>query len=57
MANKLLTKSIYIVALSYPVIPKFKARVRTQISAAHTVQPIDKIVNAFTEVGNYMNVI
>ena len=57
MANRLLTKGIYVVAFSYPVFPKLKARIRTQIFAAHTVQQIDKTVNAFTEVGNYMNII
>ena len=57
MADKLLNKGIYVVAFSYPVVPKGLARIRTQMSAAHTVKQIDKTVTAFIEVGKDMGVI
>ncbi len=57
MAEKLLHKGIYVVAFSYPVVPKGLARIRTQMSAAHTPEQIDKTVTAFIEVGKEMGVI
>ncbi|MFZ9034803.1 MAG: glycine C-acetyltransferase [Francisellaceae bacterium] len=57
MAEKLLTKGIYVIAFSYPVVPKGKARIRTQMSAAHTVEQIDKTIAAFIKVGTEMGVI
>ncbi|WP_395946083.1 glycine C-acetyltransferase [Caedibacter taeniospiralis] len=57
MAEKLLHKDIYVVAFSYPVVAKGLARIRTQMSAAHTLQQIDKTVTAFIEVGKEMGVI
>lgn len=55
MADRLLTKGIYVVGFYYPVVPKGKARIRTQISAAHSIEDIDKAVDAFVEVKNEMN--
>ncbi|WP_192483044.1 MULTISPECIES: glycine C-acetyltransferase [Cysteiniphilum] len=57
MAEKLLEKGIYVIAFSYPVVPKGLARIRTQMSAAHTLEQIDRTVQAFTEVGKEMGII
>lgn len=51
MADKLLTKGIYVIGFFYPVVPKDKARIRVQLSAAHTREHLDKAIAAFTEVG------
>ncbi|MFJ1351266.1 glycine C-acetyltransferase [Capnocytophaga canimorsus] len=57
MADKLLEKGIYVIGFFYPVVPKGKARIRVQLSAAHTQQHIDKAIKAFTEVGKELGVI
>ncbi|MBL0014562.1 MAG: glycine C-acetyltransferase [Flavobacterium sp.] len=57
MANELLKKGIYVVGFFFPVVPKDKARIRVQLSAAHTKEHIDKAVLAFTEVGKMLNVL
>lgn len=57
MAEKLLERGIYVVGFSFPVVPKGKARIRTQMSAAHSIEQIDKAVNAFVEVGKELGVI
>ncbi|WP_163835758.1 glycine C-acetyltransferase [Spartinivicinus ruber] len=57
MADMMLEKGIYVVGFSYPVVPKGQARIRTQISAGHTKQHIDKAVAAFIEVGKALNII
>ncbi|MGQ8364185.1 glycine C-acetyltransferase [Glaciecola sp. 1036] len=57
MADKLLEKGIYVIGFSFPVVPKGKARIRTQMSAAHSIEQIDKAVDAFIEVGREMGVI
>lgn len=49
-ARKMMEKGVYVVAFSYPVVPKGKARIRTQLSAAHTKEDIDFIVKCFKEV-------
>ena len=49
MAKAMLKKGIYVVAFSYPVVPQGKARIRVQISAAHTKQDLDKAIGAFIE--------
>ncbi|XP_043285331.1 2-amino-3-ketobutyrate coenzyme A ligase, mitochondrial [Venturia canescens] len=56
-ADKMLRKGIYVIGFSYPVVPKGKARIRVQISAAHTKDDIDLAVNAFIEVGKELGVI
>lgn len=45
------------IGFSFPVVPKGKARIRVQISAAHTEQQVDQCVDAFIEVGRQLNVI
>ncbi|WP_242158672.1 glycine C-acetyltransferase [Aestuariivivens sediminis] len=57
MANKLLEEGIYVIGFFYPVVPKGKARIRVQLSAAHTTDHIDKAVDAFVKVGKELNVI
>jgi glycine C-acetyltransferase len=50
MAEKLLEKGVYVIGFYFPVVPKGKARIRTQISAAHSIFDIDFAINAFKEV-------
>lgn len=50
-AAKLMEKGIYVIGFYYPVVPHGKARIRVQISAAHTMAHLDKAIQAFTEVG------
>jgi glycine C-acetyltransferase len=57
MADALLTRGIYVIGFSYPVVPHGKARIRVQISAAHTDTHIDKAVAEFTAVGKEMGVL
>jgi glycine C-acetyltransferase len=57
MANELLKKGIYVIGFFFPVVPKEKARIRVQLSAAHTKGQLDKAINAFIEVGKQLNVI
>ena len=49
LAEALLAKGIYVIAFSYPVVPKGKARIRTQISASHTRDELERAVAAFAE--------
>jgi glycine C-acetyltransferase len=56
-AEKLLDYGIYVIAFSYPVVPKGKARIRTQMSAAHTFEQIDKAVEAFTKAAKELEII
>jgi glycine C-acetyltransferase len=49
MARRMMEKGVYVVAFSFPVVPKGRARIRTQVSAAHTIDDIDYIVKCFTE--------
>jgi len=57
MANRMLEKNIYVVGFSFPVVPKGQARIRTQMSAAHSIAQIDQAVDAFIEVGKELGVI
>jgi glycine C-acetyltransferase len=57
MAEKLLVKGIYVIGFFFPVVPKDKARIRVQLSAAHTQEHLDKAINAFTEVGKDLGII
>jgi glycine C-acetyltransferase len=54
MADRMLAKGIYVIAFSFPVVPRGKARIRTQMSAAHSDEDIDRAVAAFTEVAAEM---
>ena len=57
MADELLVEGIYVIGFFFPVVPKGKARIRTQMSAAHTPEQIDRAVAAFTKVGKKLGVI
>ena len=57
MADAMLERGIYVIGFSYPVVPKGQARIRVQLSAAHTAEHIDQAVAAFTEVGRELGVI
>ncbi len=57
MAEKMLALGIYVVGFSFPVVPKGQARIRTQMSAAHSSADIDRAVAAFAEVGKELGVI
>ncbi len=56
-ASKLLEEGIYVIGFFYPVVPKGKARIRVQLSAAHKKQHLDKAIKAFVKVGKILNVI
>ncbi|WP_306523662.1 glycine C-acetyltransferase [Rheinheimera sp.] len=56
-ARRMLEQGIYVVGFSFPVVPKGQARIRTQISAAHTKEQLDKAINAFIRIGKDMGVI
>ena len=57
MADRLLKEGIYVVGFSYPVVPKGQARIRTQMSAAHTGPQLERAVQAFAKVGRELGVI
>jgi len=57
MADGMLAEGVYVIAFSYPVVPKDKARIRVQISAALTIAELDTAIAAFTKVGKKMGVI
>jgi glycine C-acetyltransferase len=57
MADNLLQKGIYVIGFSYPVVPQGQARIRIQVSAAHTPEQIDRAVGAFAEVGHELGVV
>ncbi len=57
MAEELLKEGIYVIGFSFPVVPKGKARIRTQMSAAHTTAQIDRAVAAFAKVGKALGAI
>jgi glycine C-acetyltransferase len=57
MADKLLEKGIYVIGFSFPVVPQGQARIRIQVSAAHTTEQLERAARAFTEVGKELGVI
>jgi len=57
MANALLKEGIYVIGFFFPVVPKEKARIRVQLSAAHSKEHLDKAIAAFIKVGKKLNVI
>lgn len=57
MANMLLEEGVYVIGFFYPVVPKEKARIRVQLSAAHTREQLDKVINAFVKVGKRLEII
>ena len=57
MADKLLEEGIYVIGFFFPVVPKEQARIRVQVSAAHTKEHLDKAIAAFNKVGKEMKII
>jgi glycine C-acetyltransferase len=57
MAAKMLERGVYVIGFSFPVVPKGQARIRTQMSAGHSAQDIDRAVEAFAEVGRELGLI
>uniref|UniRef100_A0A7C4EIL7 2-amino-3-ketobutyrate coenzyme A ligase n=1 Tax=Fundidesulfovibrio putealis TaxID=270496 RepID=A0A7C4EIL7_9BACT len=57
MAERMLEKGVYVIGFSFPVVPKGKARIRTQMSAAHTPEQIDRAVDAFAAAGRELGAI
>jgi glycine C-acetyltransferase len=56
-ANELLSEGVYVIGFVFPVVPRGKARIRVQLSAAHKTDQIDKAVDAFIKVGKKLNII
>ena len=56
-ANRLLEEGVYAIGFFYPVVPKEQARIRVQLSAAHTTQQLDKAIAAFEKVGKELGVV
>jgi glycine C-acetyltransferase len=57
MADELLKRGVYVIGFSYPVVPQGQARIRIQVSAAHTAEQIDHAITAFAEVGKAVGVL
>lgn len=57
MAERLLEEGVYVVGFSFPVVPHGQARIRTQMTAAHTMEQLDRAIAAFTRVGRELGVI
>ncbi|HSW86635.1 MAG TPA: glycine C-acetyltransferase [Rhabdochlamydiaceae bacterium] len=57
MADKLLEEGIYVIGFSYPVVPKGQARIRTQISAGHNQEDLDRAIHAFEKAGRELGII
>jgi glycine C-acetyltransferase len=57
MADQLLKEGIYVIAFSFPVVPRDQARIRVQLSAAHTFEHVDRAVAAFAKVGSALEVV
>ncbi|HLV70299.1 MAG TPA: aminotransferase class I/II-fold pyridoxal phosphate-dependent enzyme, partial [Xanthomarina sp.] len=57
MANLLLKEGIYVIGFFFPVVPKEKARIRVQLSAAHEKEHLDKAINAFIKIGKVLEII
>nr|SHO03540.1 2-amino-3-ketobutyrate coenzyme A ligase [Moritella viscosa] len=57
MSDRLLAEGIYVIGFSFPVVPHGKARIRTQMSAAHSVEQIDIAIAAFTRIGKDLGII
>lgn len=57
MADMLLEEGIYVIGFFYPVVPKEKARIRVQLSAAHSMEHLDKAIKSFEKIGKKLNII
>jgi glycine C-acetyltransferase len=56
-ADQMLAEGVYVIGFSYPVVPQGQARIRTQMSAAHTREQLDRAIAAFAKVGRALGVI
>jgi glycine C-acetyltransferase len=56
-AEKLLARGVYVIGFSYPVVPLGKARIRTQMTAGHSIEQLDFAIDAFIAVGRELGVI
>jgi glycine C-acetyltransferase len=57
MASRMLEKGVYVIGVAFPVVPKGQARIRTQMSAAHTTQDVARAIDVFAEVGRDLGII
>ena len=57
IASDMLNEGIYVIGFSFPVVPKGEARIRVQISAAHSREQLDKAISAFVKVGSNYQVL
>ena len=57
MADRLLEEGIYVIAFTFPVVPRDQARIRVQLSAAHEPAHVDRAIAAFAKVGRELGVI
>jgi glycine C-acetyltransferase len=57
LAERMLAAGVYVVAFSFPVVPKGKARIRTQMSAAHTTEQLNSVIAAFGRAGRDLGII
>ena len=57
LAARLLNEGIYVIGFYYPVVPKDKARIRVQLSAAHSKDNLDKAITAFKKIGKELGII
>jgi glycine C-acetyltransferase len=56
-AERLLERGVYVIGFSYPVVPMGKARIRTQMCAGHTLEQLDRAIDAFIAVGRDLGVL
>ena len=57
LADRMMKRGIYVIGFSFPVVPKGKARIRTQMSAAHTPEQVDRVIAEFTSIGREMGIV
>ncbi len=57
MAQRMLTHGIYVIGFAFPVVPRGQARIRVQLSAAHSTEDVDRAVSAFASVGKELGVV
>jgi len=56
-SDAMIERGIYVIGFTFPVVPRGKARIRVQMSAAHTIEQVEECINAFIEVGKEKDVI
>jgi glycine C-acetyltransferase len=57
LAERMQSDGVYVVAFSFPVVPHGKARIRTQMNAAHTIAQLDRVIEAFGRAGRELGII